>query len=149
MGSRIYRLFERDEDIPINGEKYMLIKSKYIEKSKIITIPHNGHNNLSWWGYGHKKDMNSWNWGDQLNPWLFSKIKGIPIEEIIRVPLWSEESIPRYYMIGSILNFIYDSNVEVWGSGLGDPNIDPKFLPKKIHAVRGPLTRKALILTVK
>ncbi len=144
VDENIYKLFERDEDIPINGEKYMLTKSKYIEKSNIITIPHKGHNNLSWWGYGHKNDMDSWNWGDQLNPWLFSKIKGIPIEEINRVPLWSEESIPRYYMIGSILSFIYDSNVEVWGSGLGDPNIHPRFLPKKIHAVRGPLTRKVL-----
>ena len=163
VDENIYKLFERNDDIPINGEKYMLTKSKYIQepiseisniiinddpennhKTCDITIPQ-GHNNLSWWGCGHKNDMNSWNWGDQLNPWLFSKIKGIPIEKINRVPLWSEESIPRYYMIGSILSFIYDQKVEVWGSGLGGPSPPLKFLPKKIHAVRGPLTRNALI----
>ena len=100
------------------------------------------HNNLAWWGNSGEKPP-VLNWGDQLNPWLFSKISGIPIEDINRVPLWSEEAIPRHYVIGSILNHIYSPNVEVWGTGLPDGN-PINVLPTKIHAVRGPLTRAKL-----
>ena len=50
VDENIYKLFERDEDIPINGEKYMLTKSKYIQEpifeisNKLITI-NNYHKN--------------------------------------------------------------------------------------------------------
>jgi pyruvyltransferase len=114
------------------------------DKTYEVLLQHKHHNNLVWWG-GENGDKNNWNWGDQLNPWLFSKIKGVSIEKINRIPLSSEELIPRYYMIGSILNYIYSPDIEVWGSGLGFHKVPLKFFPKKIHAVRGPLTRRALI----
>ena len=50
INENIYKLFERDEDIPINGEKYMLTKSKYIQEpifeiSNKLTIINNYHKN--------------------------------------------------------------------------------------------------------
>ena len=146
IDENIWKLFERDNDEPINGEKYMLTKNEIIDNDKTyeVLLQHKHHNNLVWWG-GENGDKNTWNWGDQLNPWLFSKIKGVSIEKINRIPLSSEELIPRYYMIGSILNYIYSPDIEVWGSGLGFHKVPLKFFPKKIHAVRGPLTRRALI----
>ena len=95
-----------------------------------------GHNNLSWWG------NNTWNWGDQLNPWLYSKITGIPVSKINRIELWDKSNTPRYYVIGSILNHTHSPNVEVWGSGLEGGNYPIPHLPSKLNAVRGPLTRK-------
>jgi pyruvyltransferase len=97
------------------------------------------HNNLSWWG------NNTWNWGDQLNPWLYSKITGIPVSKINRIELWDKSNTPRYYVIGSILNHTHSPNVEVWGSGLEGGNYPIPHLPSKLNAVRGPLTRKVLI----
>ena len=44
VDENIYKLFERNDDIPINGEKYMLTKSKYIQhpifeiSNKLTTI---------------------------------------------------------------------------------------------------------------
>lgn len=103
------------------------------------------HNNLVWWGKGCKTGNKIWNWGDQLNPWLYSKISGIPINKINRIFLEDETSTPRYYVIGSILNMIKSSNAEVWGSGLESPHFPLEFLPSKLNAVRGPLTRKAFL----
>tara|TARA_R110000823_G_scaffold106974_1_gene225599 strand:+ start:1064 stop:1885 length:822 start_codon:yes stop_codon:yes gene_type:complete len=96
------------------------------------------HKNLCWWG-------DNGNWGDQLNPKLFSFISGVPTDEINRIWLGDEFSTPRYYCIGSILNLGFSSNYEVWGSGMEDSNHGVKFHPSKIHAVRGPLTRKGYI----
>ena len=98
-------------------------------------MEHQTHNNLVWWD-----NNNVFNFGDQLNPWLFSKIKGISNTDITKVPLTTKQSIPRYYMIGSILHTIESSNVEVWGTGFCYHET-PKVMPTKIHAVRGPLSR--------
>lgn len=103
------------------------------------------HNNLSWWGSKDEHDGNVWNWGDQLNPWLYSKISGVPIDKINHISLDDNTNTPRYYVIGTLLNIINSSNVEVWGSGLEGSDIPLKTLPDKINAVRGPLTRAALI----
>ena len=100
------------------------------------------HKNLVWWGTAPDS---RWNWGDQLNPWLFSKIAGIPIEEINKIHLWDGKASPRYFMIGSILNYINSPNVEVWGTGLETNSLNLKYPPAKVCAVRGPLTRKKLI----
>lgn len=105
------------------------------------------HKNLVWWdGDLSFPNCNIYNWGDWLNPWLFSKISGTPIEDINRISLYDEEETPRYYMVGSILDFPCSSNYEVWGAGFGHYNGSvPKYTPTKIHSVRGPLTRKKLI----
>ena len=103
------------------------------------------HSNLVWWG--GEEDNLPWNWGDQLNPWLFSKISGVPYDDIKKFNAREENDLPRYYCIGSILNHIKSEGAEVWGSGFENPYAGMSVKPTKIHAVRGPLTRKGFIWT--
>lgn len=104
------------------------------------------HSNLVWWG-GEDHQGLPWNWGDQLNPWLFSKISGVPFNDIKKVWVGETETkdLPRYYCIGSLLNHIYAPGAEIWGSGFEGSDRIPSTLPSKVYAVRGPLTRKSLI----
>lgn len=85
------------------------------------------------------------NWGDQLNPILVKKIaqkkvRGIDIDTQKRSSIVNED---KYMVIGSILHHA-DSNTIVWGAGLITDKLLPKVMPKKILAVRGPLTEKVL-----
>lgn len=90
------------------------------------------------------------NFGDQLNPYLFKKITGK--EPVHFAP--SAEYI-TLLGIGSILGLFMDKlkYCIVWGSGFGrNPSHLKCFLkrqkftaPKKICAVRGPLTREAFL----
>ena len=91
--------------------------------------------NIVWWG-------DNYNWGDWLNPYLAEKISG---KELNRVWLGDETETFRHYIIGSILNWTRSGNYEVWGTGMENPNVGLLAPPKKIHAVRGPLTRKTII----
>jgi len=108
------------------------------------------------------------NFGDDLNPALIKYLSGSePIfikpkkfslidrarPRIIKYfpladKLWnvktqkSDEDI--YVVIGSILTYA-DRNTNVWGPGFISEYSRVKERPKKIYAVRGPLTRKILI----
>lgn len=93
---------------------------------------------IVWWG-------NNGNWGDEINPLLYSYITGTPKEKVDRVYLGDETGTSRYYCVGSILDYTYSGNYEVWGTGIGGPDVHLVALPKKVHAVRGPLTRQVLL----
>jgi len=83
------------------------------------------------------------NWGDALNPVLVRHISGkepIPLEQVYNV-----RNSPVYSVIGSILGNYSDPNLEVWGSGFIGPERIFLVPPKKIHAVRGPLTRQVIV----
>lgn len=78
------------------------------------------------------------NWGDKLNKPLVEFISGNEVH-------CSKQSDKiKYFVIGSILEHM-DANSIIWGSGFisKDSNISTK--PRKIHAVRGPLTRLKLL----
>jgi len=91
------------------------------------------------WGKWHKS-----NWGDDLNVYfaqnLFSK-KIINYETSILSWLFHRTN---YTMIGSMLH-VANKNTIVWGTGMLAEDMYPKEAPKKILAVRGKLTREALI----
>ena len=91
--------------------------------------------NISWWG-------ENGNWGDALNHILCNHISGL---EVNKIHTRTTESIFRYYCCGSILEHVQAPNFEVWGSGLIGEYGRLKVKPNKIHAVRGPLTRKLLL----
>jgi pyruvyltransferase len=78
------------------------------------------------------------NWGDALNPWLVSMLSGKG------VVMAKEPYLRKYLVIGSILG-VANKHDEVWGSGFIKENETLSEGPHKIHAVRGPLTRKALL----
>jgi pyruvyltransferase len=92
--------------------------------------------NLAWWtGVGGK------NWGDMISPIIAQKISNA---EIIHVPPHDTSNVFRYYSVGSIVPPA-STNSEIWGSGIIQ-NIDKVHVkPKKIHAVRGPLTRQIFL----
>jgi len=82
------------------------------------------------------------NFGDELSPYIVSKISGKKVK-------FSNSPTPTkviYLAVGSILHHLAAGMkwCEIWGSGLMDQN-HTLVSPKKIHAVRGPLTRQFLI----
>lgn len=90
------------------------------------------------------------NWGDDVNVLFFesiSKYKFKVIKSSDIIPLFS---LNTYSCIGSILGenryFYFPSKkYEVWGSGFLEKKEGPISIPKKVHSVRGPLTRQELL----
>lgn len=83
------------------------------------------------------------NIGDALNPFLFEKIFG-------KVPHNIKYSInsgifPVYSFIGSVLDNSGVRNLQVLGSGFRNEKSTLNIKPRKVHACRGPLTRKKLM----
>lgn len=78
------------------------------------------------------------NWGDALNPVLVSMISGRPVYQT------SAGYCDHYIAIGSVLS-IANSRTIVWGSGFMIDGQTVVECPRAIHAVRGPLTRAALL----
>ena len=93
--------------------------------------------------------FDSKNWGDALNPVLIQKISGkTPL--IATKYTYHIKSGPVYSAIGSVLerantNNCGHGNLVVWGTGFISSQGRLKVQPKKICAVRGPLTRDLLL----
>lgn len=80
------------------------------------------------------------NWGDALNAYILPKLTGrtvLHISEYFNLGLF-----PTLSAIGSILDNNRTNNLHVWGSGFKSGNASMYVLPRKISAVRGPLTHK-------
>lgn len=78
------------------------------------------------------------NWGDALNPVLVEHLSGRKAQHL-ESPFYE-----RYLVVGSVLGSA-NSRARVWGSGFirqGETVIDK---PRAIYAVRGPLSRAALL----
>ncbi len=86
----------------------------------------------AWWATGYG------NWGDIANPYIIYALSNRKVRK-------SKEP-GTHFCIGSIVGFLKDG-AQVWGSGMLDKKHFPKPFPKDVqfHAVRGPLTRKALL----
>lgn len=90
------------------------------------------------------------NFGDQVGPWLGSKLTGRPIINVRDL----SNSSNAIFGVGSIIGMVreQDQNCRIWGSGLiTDRNSDvaiqrlKKANVKKITAVRGKITEKILL----
>lgn len=82
------------------------------------------------------------NFGDALNPILVSNLTNnnfYNYRDIINV-----KKKPVYSVTGSILDDSNINNLEIWGSGFMYETGTFKTFPQKVHAVRGPLTRKLI-----
>lgn len=78
------------------------------------------------------------NWGDHINPYIIEKMTG---KTVLQSTFgWTEHLLA----VGSILRNA-NSNSIVWGSGFISKTSKFRVTPKKIAAVRGPLTGQRLI----
>lgn len=83
---------------------------------------------------------NNKNFGDVINYFIVEKLTGL---KVINVHLWYKKS-KHIMAIGSILQCANKHSL-VWGSGFISSDASFEVAPKKIFAVRGPLTRELLM----
>ncbi len=117
---------------------------KYVLRKRIYCIQ--PWISMSWGKVEHN------NWGDDINMFFLKKITNDAIlpQKAIALPkndiiFHIAKPYPPITCIGSIFHLIDEKETIVWGSGLLTANHLPSVHPKKILAVRGPLTRKTLI----
>lgn len=88
------------------------------------------------------------NFGDALNPWLIERICGsIPANvSASRILKFAQEVSrkPDFMAIGSTLQWCGKHSV-IWGVGFMSADSQLRFRPKKVLAVRGPLSRAKLL----
>ncbi|MCM1567453.1 MAG: polysaccharide pyruvyl transferase family protein [Dehalobacter sp.] len=124
-----------------------MVQTRYV-RSQIInsikaTFSDDSNTICAFWWESNK------NWGDALNPIIIRLLSG-------KEPILMNESSfnlrqrPVYAVIGSILDIIGASNrliknTIVWGPGFISESSKLSATPKKINAVRGPLTRSLLL----
>ncbi|KKG75443.1 polysaccharide pyruvyl transferase family protein [Methanosarcina mazei] len=101
------------------------VKGVFIEKKPLLAYWYQGEEGL--------------NWGDALNPILIRQISGREVISADKIINFRNETV--YSVIGSILGKYPEKNLVVWGSGFISSSDRFSREPKKIYAVRGPLTR--------
>ena len=92
-------------------------------------------------GLGYAKN----NWGDDINIEMLEEISDLKVLILNRSRIFHHLPVRSFCCIGSILGECYGKNLEIWGSGFRSDKSRLHVMPKKIHSVRGPLTRQALL----
>jgi pyruvyltransferase len=92
--------------------------------------------------WSHSKETHR-NWGDALNKVLIEAISGKTVVHYGSILNWG--LVPVYSVIGSVLDSSGARALEVWGSGFKDGGSGMRRAPRRVHAVRGPLTRQRLL----
>lgn len=85
------------------------------------------------------------NWGDDINYYFLREIIDGDIVFYSQASLAKWFDRPNYAVIGSIIGSHTDSKSIIWGAGVMNSTLRSIPHPKKICAVRGPLTRTKLI----
>ncbi|MCM1177482.1 MAG: polysaccharide pyruvyl transferase family protein [Bacteroides sp.] len=85
------------------------------------------------------------NWGDDINYYFIKEISKRPILILGQCSIAYHLHLRNFMVIGSIIDMLTIPNSEVWGAGIIDGNKPLPLKPKKVHAVRGPLTRQKLL----
>jgi len=83
------------------------------------------------------------NFGDALNPILVEALSGKRVVNSCGIVNLARK--PVYYAIGSVLPAVNTTSAVVWGSGFMDSSDRLAVIPRKVLAVRGPLTRDKLL----
>lgn len=81
------------------------------------------------------------NFGDEIGPFIASTETSQPFFNVRDLPWEVDHS---YCMVGSLLHSLNKRNCIVWGSGFicSPDDQKPKFSPKRILALRGPISSK-------
>lgn len=95
--------------------------------------------------YQNDKRVKHENWGDDINYYFLREIIKSPIVLMNRTSLAFRLKLRNYLVIGSTIDMLCMQNTEVWGAGIIDGNQPLRMKPKKVYAVRGPLTRAKLL----
>lgn len=85
------------------------------------------------------------NWGDDINYFFLHKLWRKEIVNYDHSSLSHRLKKDNYMVIGSSLTLLCNSETIVWGAGIIDDTKDLPTHPKKVLAVRGPLTRQYLL----
>lgn len=85
------------------------------------------------------------NWGDDINYYFLKEIVQRPILMYNSISLAIRFKLKNYLVIGSTIDMLCTENTEIWGAGVIDKNKPLRCKPRKVYAVRGPLTRKKLL----
>lgn len=85
------------------------------------------------------------NWGDDINYFFLREIISRPFIFLSEAPLSKILRQSDYMVIGSIIGMFSDNRSIIWGAGIMDGGIKNIPIPRKICAVRGPLTRQKML----
>ena len=110
----------------LHNDEYILIKAPIkISKGKLVPF----------------------NWGDDMNYYLVEMISGKKVLHLPDSMLLRIIPAESYLVVGSTMTFYSLDHVTVWGTGIINTHKIPYITgkPTQICAVRGPLTRAALI----
>jgi len=83
------------------------------------------------------------NWGDYIVPELVKYITGKETKYIQSNGFTEEDDV--YAVVGSILSWQQKPNLSVWGPGFMAEGQSMLVRPKKVYAVRGPMSRRLLL----
>ncbi len=95
--------------------------------------------------YDNDKRVTHENWGDDINYYFLREIVVSPLVLLNRTSLAFRLKFRNYLIIGSTIDMLCCINTEVWGAGIIDGSKPLRVKPRKVYAVRGPLTRKKLL----
>lgn len=84
------------------------------------------------------------NFGDDLNYYFLKDVFNKNISLFDYSILANHINVPNYLFIGSIIEMFSDSNSIIWGAGCISAD-QPFHKPRKVLAVRGPLTRRRFL----
>jgi len=84
------------------------------------------------------------NWGDDINYWFLKEIITEPFRLYNESPVAFRKNDENYLVIGSTISLLAKNSSIIWGAGCITDQKALPAIPKKILAVRGPLTRMYL-----
>lgn len=85
------------------------------------------------------------NWGDDINYFFIKAITGRQISYLYTSSLAVRNKSENFLIIGSTITMLTNNQTIIWGAGVIDPANELPAKPKKVLAVRGPLSRQYLI----
>lgn len=85
------------------------------------------------------------NWGDDINYLFLNKLTSKQITMYSYSLLSQRLKKTNYLCIGSTINWLTNSESVIWGAGIISEEIELPYIPKKVCAVRGPLSREYLL----
>ena len=85
------------------------------------------------------------NWGDDINIFFLEKLWNRKMTYLWASSLFNKLGKTNYLVIGSTITMLTTKDTVIWGGGVIDENAKMPSKPKKVLAVRGPLTRNYLL----